>query len=574
MKYLFFAVAGWILCQFFLSAPIKEGATRLQSVEQKKRTAASCSPLKDKKFSPSDIPLLPGTGSHQWKISTKVDSAQVYFNQGMNLYYSFHIIEALGSFLKAQQFDPENGMLFWAEALSYGPNINDMGYAASQGVFPAMGKANKFHNGLTPMEIDLIAALGYRYSSDSSAKQDQLNINYRDAMAVLYNKYPNQQEVTALYADALMLIHPWDLYEHDQRPKPWTGELIAVLEKGLKHAPDHPGINHYYIHAVEASATPARAMNSAKKLGSIAPSVSHMVHMPSHIYIRTGNYDEGIKVNEVSLNGYVKYLELYPSVVSNEWLYQFHNIHLLAVCAMMNGRQLKSSSNADELKKAITQDYYSSAPPFRDYIYYMASTPVFSDIRFGKWDRLMSMPEIQDSAAYLKILSEFGRGIALARTKKFEAAEKSLNKMAKLMKTDKDLGLALGAFNSALAGAEVAFAMLSGIIEEEKGNYSRSIEYLKKAVSLEENMIYNEPKDWLLPPLPYLGQVLLKNRNFAEAEQAFQKDLSFNPNNIWSLKGLELTSLAKGNTSAAAKARKELDKVLKGSDLTLKTPVF
>ena len=142
------------------------------------------------------------------------------------------------------------------------------------------------------------------------------------------------------------------------------------------------------------------------------------------------------------------------------------------------------------------------------------------------------------------------------------------------MKTDKDLGLALGAFNSALAGAEVAYAMLSGIIEEEKGNYSRSIEYLKKAVSLEENMIYNEPKDWLLPPLPYLGQVLLKNRNFAEAEQAFQKDLSFNPNNIWSLKGLELTSLARGNTNSAAKLRKELDKVLKGSDLTLKAPVF
>ncbi len=214
--------------------------------------------------------MLPGTGKHSWKISTRKDSAQVYFDQGMNLYYSFHIIEALGSFLKAQQFDPGNGMLYWAEALSYGPNINDNGYAASPGVFPALEKAKTLGNGLSGMEKDLITVLLTRYSSDSTAQQDQLNIVYRDGMAGLYKKYPGNPEITALYADALMLIHPWDLYQHDGSPKPWTGELVQVLENGLKISPDHPGINHYYIHAVEASSSPGRALASARKLGNIS----------------------------------------------------------------------------------------------------------------------------------------------------------------------------------------------------------------------------------------------------------------------------------------------------------------
>ena len=574
MKWFF--ISG--LCWFFILVSVSPESNTgnrelLRILEKKKQLSVACSPLRDKEFSPANIPLLPGTGKHSWKISTSKDSAQIYFNQGMNLYYSFHILEALGSFLKAQEFDPENGFLYWAEALSYGPNINDFGYAASPGVFPALEKAIKFQGGLTEMEKDLITALNRRYAT--SANQEKLNQDYRDAMAALYKKYPGDPEITALYADALMLIHPWDLYEHeDQSPKPWTGELVTVLEKGLSTSPEHPGINHYYIHAVEASADPGKAMNSAKKLGNMLPSVSHMVHMPSHIYIRTGNYEEGIKVNDQSLAGYAEYLKLYPSVASNAWLYQFHNIHLLAVCAMMKGDYKTSSQQSEELVKVITPEYYSYPSPFREYVYYMAASPVFTDIRFGKWDELKKMREQPDSAAYLKILSSFGKGIAYARTRNLDEADKSLATIARLMKADSSLKLKLGAFNSAYDGAAVAYAMLEGIIEEEKGNYTKAIASLKKAVMLEENMIYNEPKDWLLPPLPYLGQVLLKSRNFEEAEMVFLKDLKFNPNNCWSLKGLEMTYMARGNTSLAKQTRKALEKALKGTELTLQGPVF
>jgi tetratricopeptide (TPR) repeat protein len=574
MKYFFTGLCSALLSMVSIPAGDTHKIALLKKIERLKLNAIACSPVRDRLFSPADIPLLPGAGQHQWKISSNNDSAQVYFNQGMNLYYSFHIIEALGSFLKAQQFDPENGMLYWAEALSYGPNINDFGYAASPGVFPALEKATKFSKGLTSMEKDLITALGKRYSADTSRQQDKLNIEYRDAMSALNKKYPDQPELIALYADALMLIHPWDLYDHDQQPKPWTGELIRVLENGLKISASHPGINHYYIHAVEASASPDRALPSARKLGSIAPSVSHMVHMPSHIYIRTGYYDEGIKVNAQSLNGYDQYLQLYPSVVNNVWLYQFHNIHLLTVCAMMKGDQKESSTRSKELKNNITPDYYAAAPPFREYMHYMAAAPIFSAIRFGQWDELLVMPEIPDSASYLKILNEFGKGIAYARTKKMEEATKCLAKIERLMKSDDNLKIRFGAFNTAYAGAEVAYAMLGGIIEEEKGNYSSAAEKLERAVMLEENMVYDEPKDWLLPPLPYLGQVLLKNRQFAEAEKIFLKDLKFNPNNCWSLQGLEMAFNASGNKASAAKTKAILDKQLKETGLDLKAPVF
>jgi tetratricopeptide (TPR) repeat protein len=575
MKYFFIYGLSLALVMFYVQNRTgSDGIALRKQIELRKENATGCSPLRDKYWSPADIPLLPGTGTHNWKISTTNDSAQVYFNQGMNLYFSFHIIESLGSFLKAEQFDPENGILYWAEALSYGPNINDVGYAASPGVFPALEKAAKFSNALTPIEKDLITALGKRYSSDTSRHQDKLNIDYRDAMSALYKKYPGQPEIIALYADALMLIHPWDLYDHDHKPKPWTGELIGVLENGLKISPNHPGINHYYIHAVEASATPGRALSSAGKLGLIAPNVSHMVHMPSHIYIRTGNYDEGIKVNAQSLNGYDQYLQLYPSVVNNAWLYQFHNIHLLTVCAMMKGDRKEASTRSNELKNNITLDYYAAAPPFREYMYYMAAAPIFSAIRFGQWDELKAMPEIANSASYLKILNEFGKGIAYARTKKMDEATKCLANIDRLMRSDENLKIRFGAFNTAYAGAEVAFAMLGGIIEEEKGNYSSAAEKLERAVMLEENMVYDEPKDWILPPLPYLGQVLLKNRKFADAEKVFKKDLKFNPNNCWSFKGLEMTYSARGNTAAAAKTKAILEKQLKQTGLDLKAPVF
>ncbi|MBK7558398.1 MAG: hypothetical protein IPI54_08990 [Chitinophagaceae bacterium] len=234
------------------------------------------------------MPLLTGWGNYGWKITTTSDSAQVYFNQGINMYYAFHIIEARASFDKATLFDPKCAMAWWGKALAFGPNINDFEYVLPSDAFPSAAKANTLKATATPVEQALIEAMMVRYVDDSTADQNKLNILYRDAMARVYSKFKNDENVSVLYADALMLLHPWDLYNHDFTPKAWTPEIVSVLNHSLQLNPKQPGAHHYFIHAVEASAKPERALKSATFLSTAMPDVSHLTHMPSHIYIRTG----------------------------------------------------------------------------------------------------------------------------------------------------------------------------------------------------------------------------------------------------------------------------------------------
>ena len=270
------------------------------------------------------IGVLPGWGNYRWDIASKNDSARFYFNQGINMYYAFHIIEAMASFKKAQQFDDTNAMIYWAQALAYGPNINDFGYAATPDAFAAAQKALSLKNNCTPKEKALIEAMAVRYSLDSTISRASLNQLYSTAMKRSYNLFSTDADAATLYADALMLQHPWDYWKHDGEAEPWTPELLAVLEGVLQLHPNHPGANHYYIHSVEASKDAKRAMASANRLGKLMPGVAHMIHMPSHIYIRTGNYTEGITVNEMSVKGYTNYLSLYPDVQNNVQIGRAH----------------------------------------------------------------------------------------------------------------------------------------------------------------------------------------------------------------------------------------------------------
>ena len=273
----------------------------------KKKFIVQCSP--DWNYLNSDslakgIQILQGWGNYQWNIKSKSDSARLYFQQGINMYYSFHIIEAMASFKKAEQFDDSSAMIYWAQALAYGPNINDFVYAASMEAFAAAQKALILSDNCSAKEKALINAMTVRYSTDSTVSRTSLNQLYKDEMQKGYTTFPADADMAALYADAIMIQHPWEYWKHNGDAQPWTPELLAVLEKALQHSPQHPGANHYYIHSVEASGNPQRALPSANLLSTLMPSVSHMVHMPSHIYIRSGLYNEGTKVNEMSLKGY------------------------------------------------------------------------------------------------------------------------------------------------------------------------------------------------------------------------------------------------------------------------------
>ena len=557
---------------------ISDQAAIRQYLEEKKKFSISCAPDRSNPGllpeNPADMVPLPGWGNYSWTIKTSSDSAGYYFSQGINMYYSFHIIESLASFNKATWFDPASPMPYWGMALAYGPNINDVTYTATPKAIEAIHRSDSLSSGCTSFEKGLIKAMKLRYSADTSKKRNELDGAYAKAMKELYDNHPQIADAGALYADALMLLHPWDLYDQQQKPKPWTPELVAVLERTLKLNPQHPAANHYYIHAVEASLDPGRALPSADKLGNLLPAVSHMVHMPSHIYIRTGMYEKGKQVNQKAIAGYRQYNALFPAVENGAFLYVFHNQHMQATCAIMNGDFEEAESSSRMLKEQIPADYLVSAPPEAEYLQYMYMTELFSYVRYGKWEKILQHAPVPENQSYANILLEFGRGISYARLKKFEEAKLSLNKMEQRLREDEKLKIRMGAFNTAFAGGEIAVAIVKGIIAEEENQLDMSIELLSAAVKLEDQMIYDEPKDWLLPPRHYLASVLIKKGQFSEAANVLKKDLTFNPDNGWALTGLWVALQKQGKNKEAAAVKKSLDALGKGKDFPKTGPVF
>ena len=555
----------------------KKQSSTVSSVKNfKKKNSIRCSPdwneLKEwiEEF---DIPPIPGAGRYKWTISTSNDSAQFYFNQGINMYYSFHIIEAMASFKKAAKFDTGCAMLQWAQALAYGPNINDLGYAASPDALATSAKAMELSATSTDKEKMLIQAQQIRYSADSTESREKLNQLYIDKMKEVYIKYPADADVAALYADALMLQHPWDLWKNDGTPKKWEPLIQQVLEKILARTPDHPGANHYYIHVMEPSPYAAKALPSADRLGKLTPGLSHTVHMPSHIYLRTGNYAKGVSVNEDAINSYKKTIPLYEPVTGNAFLYIIHNLHMQANNAMMTGRSSYSVQTAKETMESIPVDYLSTPGALGSYIQYVYMTPVLADIRFGNWNNLLLYPKPAPSQIYGTILYHFGRGMALTQQSKIKEAISELQQLQILME-DSSLQLPFAPFSSAIEGAMVAEGILSGTIALKEKKYTDAIEEFQFAVNAEENMVYNEPRDWMLNPKHYLGNASIKAGKFDEAIKILQKDLLNNNENGWALFGLWQALVAKKKTAEAGKILIRFRKAFDKADVKLYGPVF
>lgn len=545
-------------------------------IEFKKKNIVRCGPDWESLsawLEETDIPPVPGAGNYKWKITTKSDSAQFYFNQGINMYYSFHIIEAMASFKKAQKFDPNNGMLYWAVALAYGPNINDLGYAASPDAANAAGRAIEFCNSCTEKETILIRAQRSRYSFDSTESREKLNQDYVNAMKEAYEEFPDDADVAALYADALMLQHPWDLWSINGTPKPWTPLIREILEKILAKTPDHPGANHYYIHVMEPSPYPEKALASADRLGKLTPGLSHTVHMPSHIYLRTGQYDKGVTVNENAVNSYQKMIGLYAPVAGNDFLYIIHNLHMQTNNAMMEGREAYSVKSAIETVNSIQKDYLSIPGALGNFVQYVYMTPTLVDIRFGRWNELLKSAKPDASMVYANVLYHFGRGMALANQSKLAEANHELSAMQALMK-DSSLYIPMTPFSAAIDASTVAENLLIGTLALKENNYNKAIGAFSKAVTTEEAMVYNEPRDWMLNPSPYLGNAYLQFSKWNEAQQAFLKDLNKNNENGWSLYGLYEALSRQNKKEDAAKVLVRFNKAFAKADVKAVRPVY
>jgi tetratricopeptide (TPR) repeat protein len=569
MKWLMFSMAAFLTAFVFIASTSMQKQKPFSFIDLKKKNSISCAPdrtMLSTLLADADIPPMPGAGKYHWKISFTSDSAQFYFDQGINMYYGFHIIEAMASFKKAARLDPQNAMVWWAQALALGPNINDVGYAASPEALETIGKAIRLSTNAPALEKRLIKAMSLRYSEDSTQTREKLNQDYADEMKEIYKQFPSNADAAVLYADALMLQHPWNLWNADGTPKPWTPQVKEVLEKLLAKTPDHPGANHYYIHVMEASPYAAKALPSADRLGRITPGLSHMVHMPSHIYLRVGQFNKGTEVNEAAVNTFKQYTGLFPAVTENAFLYQWHNLHMQANCALLAGRYEYAMKTAEGLRGAIDTSLLSMPPPLGSYIQYLYMTPVFLDVRFAKWENLLNMPKPGPRHVYATLLYHFGKGMAYAARKEFAAAENEKEQIENLMK-DKSLEIPIHPFSPPVEGGKCAFNLLSGFIYLGQKKTEEAISHFQKAAATEASMTYNEPRDWLLSPKHYLGAALFTAGRWTEAQKTFEKDLKVNDENVWALYGLQLSLAKQKKPQEAARAKAKFAKASVKSDV-------
>lgn len=538
-----------ILC-FVIASVFIAGRVNIYNQPAADTDIAMCGPLAKDATAGADgkfIHALKGWGDLHYPISTRSDSAQFYFDQGLNLYYSYHFGEAAASFREASRFDPSCAMTYWGAALARGPYYNNYYYQMPKDVPGTVADMKKYTSNGNDKEKDLVEAMSKRYSDDmSNADRKDLDKNYAAALIALTKKYPDDNNIKALYVDAVMLQHKWDFWDLDGKPRPWTSELVSICEDVLKKE-QHPAVLHYYIHITEASREPGRALAAADRLKDQLPGVGHMVHMSSHMYQRNGLYSKGVKVNDDANDANNEINKLAPGVSVGK----DKSIHYYAVqsyCAMTAGmykKGLRIYQRARDRQVAVGPDFEKE--PYTQFVYMM---PTIALARLGKWDEILASEKPNAAWKYAVVLDNFARGMAYIAKKDLASAEKCLATLEDAMKDD-GLKVRFMPFNSPLQSCTIAAHILRGRLLFEKGKHDEGIAALQSAVAEEDNMVYREPQDWLIPARHFLGMYLLKVNKPSEAEKVYRQDLVHNPGNGWSLTGLHQSLKAQGKAEAS-----------------------
>jgi len=479
-------------------------------------------------------------GRHGWAVTGSSD-AQRWFNQGQRWMYAFNHDEAIRAFSRATELDPSCAMAWWGIALCNGPHINNpaMDRRASEAAWSALQNARAHSSSSTPLEKALIRALEARYADPSSgtipldaASRAPLDRAYADAMAEVHRRFPDQIEVEVLYAEALMDLRPWDLWSLDGQPRPETLRILALLESALKRDPDHPGANHYYIHAIEASPFPEKGEVAAERLRTLVPDSGHLVHMPSHIDVRRGRWNLAADQNAIAMEVHDAYERRSPRQGFYR-AYMFHNTHFRAYACMMAGRKTEAVAAARTMLASIPDEFYKDYAPIVDAY---APIEVEALLRFGMWDELLALPEPRGDLPITRAMWRFTRAAALAAKGDTPAARAEqrlfIEYVARVPQG------AIMAINPAETILRIADNMLEGEILFREGRVNESIERLRKAIEIEDTLLYMEPPDWVQPVRHTLGAVLLHAGRPAEAAVVYREDLRRWPENGWSLHGL------------------------------------
>jgi tetratricopeptide (TPR) repeat protein len=509
-------------------------------------------------FADSDPPLWDGLGSLTYKITTASGEAQAYFDQGLRLAYAFNHGEAQRAFRKAQKLDPNCAMCFWGEALVLGPNINlPMQDDAIAPAFAATEKARALSANASPREQALIAALATRYAADPKADRAQLDAAYAAAMADVASKFPDDNDIAALYAEAVMDVSPWNYWQPGGvEPNPQSAPIVPTLERVLANDPNHVGAIHLYIHAVEASDRPQRAERYADRLRGAIPGAGHLVHMPSHIYYRVGRYLDALADNKTAAAVDEKYLTETNAPMGVYRLgYYPHNVHFVLAAAQMAGDGPTVIAAAEKLRGLIPQEVargIAIAHP-------VMAAPYFAHAQFSTPETILALPDPGDGIAYAKGIWRYARGIAYVAQRNFDAAAAEANAIAALAR-EADFSLLKA---SGVPGQEVmtlAQAVIQGRIAQTQGNFTAALEQFQEAAAIQDRLPYMEPPYWYYPVRQTLAAVLLQAGRLPEAEEQFVRALKRAPANGWSYYGLSQVYKARGDAAAAAQAAAELAK--------------
>ena len=509
------------------------------------------------------VPLYTNLGSHTKRISTNVAATQQYFDQGLRLVYGFNHAEAIRSFTRAAELDPTCAMCYWGIALAYGPNVNAPMDAASGGAaYAAAQKALGLKSRATAAERAYIEAVAQRYAETPPTDRAPLDTAYSRAMKRVASTYANDLDAATLYAESLMDLRPWNYWRPDGTPYPGTNELVRQLRKVLSRNPNHPGACHYYIHAVEA-VNPKAAVPCAERLARLMPGEGHMVHMPAHIYIRVGRWNDAVQANQHAIHTDEVFIEGQHPMGVYPLAYYPHNIHFLAFASTMAGRSAQAIEASNTLTGKVNVDVARQVGMLQEMLPYHALTLT----TFGKWDDVLAQPLPPEDIRFSYAMAHYARGVAHAAKGQWPEAQAALDTVTAINAATPE-----GADGK--TALSIAVHALSGEIATRRGDLEAGLTHFREAAKIEDGGLYFEPPKWYYPIRHSLGATLLKARHPAEAEKVYRTDLRRFPENGWSLFGLAQALRAQKKHSEADAVEARFRKAWASTDVTLTASRF
>jgi tetratricopeptide (TPR) repeat protein len=506
-----------------------------------------------------------GEGARHHAVTTQSPEAQRYFDQGLTLCYGFNHAEAIRSFEQAAAADPDCAMTYWGIAYAWGPHINNpaMDDEASEQALAALAQARSLLDWAAPSERSLIEALQLRYALPAPADRLPLDRAYADAMREVWRAYPGDADIGALFAESLMDLRPWDLWTADGQPQPGTEEIITVLESVLAQEPGHPAANHFYIHTMEASPTPEKALPAADRLRDGVPWAGHLVHMPAHIDIRLGRYADAVVANQRAIAADLAYVKQ-AGREGFYTLYRAHNYHFLVFAAMFDGRRELAMQAARELVAEMPLEVVRSYPDFLDGF---QAVPYHVMVRFGLWEQMLAEPPPPADLLVMQAMWRYGRTMAFSALGRVAEGERELAALQQAfaqVPESRTFGN-----NPSRTVLEVGLILAEGELEYRRGHRQRAFELLREAVRRDDELRYDEPWGWMQPVRHALGALLLEQGHLAEAETAYREDLVRHPHNGWALTGLAECLERSGRADEAQQVRNEFQTAWARSDIPL-----